>query len=163
MGEVHSLLQTIHPQNIVVLFASPQCILNDVSNITNLIISHPTLLRFLVVDEFHLFTHFGKSFREEFAKLNEGLFAHVSGRINFLSLTATCTLRIIQPLKELIGMTHTAKHWSSTLNMVNPIVFIDVCYKQYPITSLKHTTEEHINPVSPLGNLIIFYFNVRKK
>ena len=77
MGEVHSLLKMIHPKGTVVNFSSQLCILNDVSEITNLLISNPTLLRFLVVDELLLFTHFGKLFREEFEKLNEGLIVHV--------------------------------------------------------------------------------------
>ena len=163
MGEVHSLLQTLHPQGTVFLFAYPQYILSDGSNITNLIISHSTLPRFLVVNELHLFTHFEKLFQEEFSELNKGLFEHVSVRINLLLITATCTVQIIQSFEELIGMTHTEKHWKSALNMGNQSVYIDVYYKQYPITLLRHAMEEHLHPVFLLGYLIIVYSNERNK
>ena len=56
-------------------------------------------------------------------------------------------------------MTHTVKHLPSALNMGNRSVFIDVCYKPYPITLLQHTMEEHLHPVSMLGVLIIVYSN----
>ena len=72
MGEVNSLLQKIHLHSTVLIFASPQCILNTGSKITYLIISHPMLLRFLVVDELYIFIHFGKSFRELFSKFEQG-------------------------------------------------------------------------------------------
>ena len=70
MGEVHSFPQMLHPQVTVVIFSYPHCIQNSGSKITDLLISHPTLLQFLVVGELHIFTHLGKSFREEFENLN---------------------------------------------------------------------------------------------
>ena len=54
MGEVHYLLQTLISQGAVVLIAFRKSILNDGSKITNLLISHSTLLQFLVV-YFHTF------------------------------------------------------------------------------------------------------------
>ena len=44
-------------------------------------------------------------------------------------------------------MTHTVKHLPSALNMGNRSVCIDLCYKQYLITLLKHKMEEHLHPV----------------
>ena len=91
-----------------------------------------------------------------------GLFAHLSVRIPLLSLTSNCNVRILQSFEELIGMTHTAKHWTSALNMGNISVCIDIFYKQYSITLLKNTMEEHLHPVYSLVNFIIVYLNGQK-
>ena len=72
-------------------------------------------------------------------------------------------MRIIQSFVELVGMKHTEKHCPSALNMVIRSVFTDVYHKQSTITLLKHTMEEHIHPVSPLGNFIIVYLNGQNK
>ena len=87
----------------------------------------------------------------------------MSVRIPFLSITATCSVRILRSFEELVGMTHTAKHWTSALNVGNRSVFVDVYYKQYPIKLLKHKMEEHLHPVSPLGGFIIVYSNGQNK
>ena len=66
-------LLMLSSENPVVLFTSPQCILYRYNHILEKLISLK-LIRFVVVDEIHLFNHFGRSFRKEFTELKESLF-----------------------------------------------------------------------------------------
>ena len=55
-------LQQLQPTQTVILFASPQKLVND-SNVTDIfnLLLQKDLLRFIVVDEIHLSIHFGRS------------------------------------------------------------------------------------------------------
>ena len=64
------------------------------------------LLRFVCVDESHLFVHYGLSFREEFAMLSATLFSHLvysenksCNKIPVMFMIATCTYEMYLQLQ----------------------------------------------------------------
>ena len=97
----------------VLLFMSPQALQNNTCwqvLVKKLLIS--CLLRFVALNEIHLFVHFGMTFRLEFAALKELLFQYLLGDsipgktcIPILLITATCSKNILNYLQLLSGLT----------------------------------------------------------
>ena len=95
-----------YTRKTVVLFTSPQKIVNDKEwkNFT-LDILIIVLLRFVCIDEAHLFVYYGLSFRKEFAILLATLFSHIVSsedrirtKIPVMFMIATCTHKMFLQL-----------------------------------------------------------------
>ena len=95
----------------LIIFASPQSLLNPSSPILDCLIAESTRLSMVVMDEIHLACHFGNSFRKEFSNLKHALFDKLHSSIPFLFLTATCTARIKNSFESLYGFQITNTHW----------------------------------------------------
>ena len=74
--EVMGLIKNMKDTSTLFIFCSPQSITEKFDTFVNALI-HDGLIRFVVVDEVHLFTHFGRSFRNEFNDLKDRFFQFV--------------------------------------------------------------------------------------
>ncbi len=74
----------------IIIFVSPQAITGRYNPLIQYLINRK-LIRLIVVDEIHLVSHFGNSFREEFLQLKEMLFKKIDPSVPMLFLTATCS------------------------------------------------------------------------
>ena len=105
--EFAALMKNLEPDTIVILFASPQTLVNRHKAFLKSVIR---LIRFVVVDEIHLFNAFGRSFRNEFSGLKTVLFQKLP-TVPMLFLTATCTERIMKSFTSMIGVAITHYDW----------------------------------------------------
>ena len=71
--EVMGLMKNLKDTSTIFIFCSPQSITEKFDTFVNALI-HDGLIRFVVVDKVHLFTHFGRSFRNEFNDLKDRFF-----------------------------------------------------------------------------------------
>jgi superfamily II DNA helicase RecQ len=127
----------------VFLFASPQVFVNNPiwRNLLDLIVLKK-LLRFVVVDEIHLFVHFARSFRQEFAWLKPYLFSKLQYRgsssrttVPVLFMTATCNETIVKNVELLSGLKfHVANiFWPPPKGMRHRNVMLDIRYSSRPL------------------------------
>jgi superfamily II DNA helicase RecQ len=86
------------------------------------------MIRFVVIDEIHLVSHFGSSFRKEFSALKDVLFKKISNHIPVLMLTATCNNWVYQSIQQILGVTINQVHWPSGEQMRHRSVAINVSY-----------------------------------
>ena len=97
------------------------------------------LLRSVAVDELHLYTAFGLTFRKEFYKLKNSLFRLITNyggnvKIPLLLMTATCTEAILSDFRSMTGI---AVHpndafWGSMADMQHRTVSLKVHYCDRP-------------------------------
>jgi Superfamily II DNA helicase len=112
-------------QKTIILYSSPQCLERYKSAFLNHIIP---FIQFIVIDEIHLVSQFGSSFRKEFLALKDILFAKVSTITPVLLLTATCNNWIYESLQQILGITINQIHWPSALEMKHRSVAMSVTY-----------------------------------
>ena len=89
----------------IIVYASPQSLATKdtgPSAFLEFLLGNPHLLSMIVIDEIHLLTDFGRSFRSEFQMLKDELFQKVKDMKPMLFLTATCTMSILTSFKNLI-------------------------------------------------------------
>jgi hypothetical protein len=131
----------------VFLFASPQVFVNNPiwRKLLDLIIQKK-LLRFVSVDEIHLFVHFARSFRQEFAWLKPYLFSKLQARgsamrttVPVLFMTATCNETILENVELLSGLKfHQANvFWPPPSGMRHRNVIFDVLYSSRPLAVIQ--------------------------
>jgi superfamily II DNA helicase RecQ len=101
-------------------------------------------LRFVAVNELHLFVHFALSFRTSFAALKPILFDRLHAPTSTaalvpLLLTATCTPRILKDAEELLGFTLEPSniHWPSPVGMRHGSVDFQLFYTSKAYTLFK--------------------------
>jgi superfamily II DNA helicase RecQ len=127
----------------VFLFASPQVFVNNPTwrKLLDVIIQKK-LLRFVAVDEIHLFVHFARSFRQEFAWLKPYLFSKLQSRgsssrttVPVLFMTATCNESILKNVELLSGLKfHVANiFWPPPPGMRHRNVTFDITYSSRPL------------------------------
>ena len=64
------------------------------------------------IEQHHLLTDFGRSFRREFQMLKEELFQKVKATKPMIFLTVTCTTSILTSFENMIGVTcNNSIHW----------------------------------------------------
>ena len=103
LTEIMALIKkNLRDTSTLFIFSSPQCITNKFPFFAAALINEG-LIKFVVVDEVHLFTHFGRSFRNKFNYLKDGLFSKLSLTMPMLFLTATCTQAIEVAFQSMIG------------------------------------------------------------
>lgn len=106
------------------------------------------LLRFVCVDEAHLFVHYGLSFREEFAMLSATLFSHLVSSENrsrtnipVMFMTAICTHKFFLHLQRLSGLKVNPGYnnifWLATFQMLDcPIMIRSIYSNRHLLDSL---------------------------
>ena len=90
LPEIMALIKNLQDSSTLFIFSSPQAITDKFKSFGEVLIQD-RLIKFVVVDEVHLFTHFGRTFREEFNHLNEHLFSKMPSTTPMPFLTATCS------------------------------------------------------------------------
>ena len=86
------------------IFTSPHCFCNH-HHFQNFLFRH-RLINFVVVDKIHLFSQFGKTFRNKFHQLKRSLFDRLlqsDWKILTLFMTPTCTNNMFLDLECLLG------------------------------------------------------------
>ena len=146
----------------VILFTSPQCILHRCNNIIEKLIALK-LIHFVVVDEIHLFNHFGRSFRKEFTALKESIFQKIENHNTpILLMTATCTQEIRKSIEKMIGITITNTHWPGAKNMKHRKISLDLHYTNQALAYVLKSIKQPITSNEELGNKVIIYSNSAK-
>ena len=134
----------------IIFFASPQAITGRYNPLVEYLIER-NLIRFIVVDEIHLVSHFGNSFREEFQLLKYKLFKKINPSIPMLFLTATCTTLIAADIQSMFGIELNRSHWPPPIDMVHRSVKINVAYTVRAFQYVKKTITKDlaIHPTLP--------------
>ena len=98
MKSVHLLKTKLRDERsnttAVIIFASPQALNGKKGNALIPFLIRRNLIRLVVMDEIHLITSFGNTFRKEFGMLKDTLLSKVNSDCSMLFLTATCTADI---------------------------------------------------------------------
>jgi superfamily II DNA helicase RecQ len=139
----------------VFLFASPQVFVNNPiwRKLLDAIIQKK-LLRFVAVDEIHLFVLFARSFRQEFAWLKPYLFSKLQSRgstsrttVPVLFMTATCNESILNKVELLSGLTfHVANiFWPQPKGMRHRNVSFDITYSSRPLGLIQPALKKLLN------------------
>ena len=160
-----SLLATA-PSSSILVYASPQSLVTKAtgrSAFLELILAKKHLLSMIVIDEIHLLTDFGRSFRVEINMLKEELFQKVKETTQMLFLTATCTKSVRSSFENLIGVKCNSIHWPSNLQMVNRKVRIEVVYTPLWYSSVQKTIAFYLPTHATLPNKVIIYSNARQR
>jgi ATP-dependent DNA helicase RecQ len=121
------------------------------------------LIRFVVVDELHLFTSFGRSFRNEFNHLKQKLLIKLNNLVPMLFLTATCTERILHSFEEMIGVSITHMDWPSAKELSTRRVAIFAYYSERPSQNMFKVIKKTLEDTSPLPKKSIVYSNIRRR
>ena len=153
-------------QTSVLLFASPQSLTEStIKNRHNMLpfLIKKQLIRLVVVDEIHLATHFGNTFRKEFGDLKSALFAKLNSNCPMIFLTATCTATIYSSFQELMNIKISSVHWPTPTEMLNRSVNIQATYTSKPFQHLMKTFKLLISDNPNLPSKIIVYSNTRSK
>ena len=122
MQLILDLLLTTAPSSSILVYASPQSLVTKAtsrSTFLELILENKHLLSMIVIDEIHLLTDFGRSFRAEINMLKEELFSKVKETKPMLFLTVTCMILVWSSFENFIGVKCNSLHWPSPLQMVN--------------------------------------------
>ena len=89
MKELMEYISGLRNYKTLILFTSPQCIPSKELQIIPYILNGQSIW-FVLVDEIHIVSHFGRSSRDEFVKLKSALFQKIMDTIPILFLMATC-------------------------------------------------------------------------
>ena len=119
-------------------------------------------IRLIVIDEIHLATSFGNTFRKEFGNLPDILFKHI--KCPMLFLTATCTDNIRHHFQRLMQLDINSLTWPSANEMAHRSVSIDTKYTTKPFQYVTKTFKAMISDSD--GNLpskVIVYSNTRER
>ena len=164
-------LQTAIPHlpstTAIFLFTSPEALRNRNNFSLFLLCNHH--IKFVVIDEVHLFAQFGNTFMEEFGQLKVLLFdklLHSPTSIPSLFMTASCTAQMIGDIESLIGYTITHRHWPSPSEMSHRVVSIEARYIKHHFRALKSTIAESLKPSKQRPNIawkVIVYTNTRSQ
>ena len=162
LAELLLLLSEVDSGTTTILYSSPQFLTDSYPMfIRDLLKLH--VLRFVAVDEIHLFTHFGRSFRDEFNQLKDKLFAKLPRRIPLLFLTATCTRRIKELFETLIGVPITHVHWPPPHEMADRKVSLFIHYSSRPFSNMSKSIARILKINDDLPDKFIVYSNVRTR
>ena len=160
LNTILSLIKNADDTTCVIIFSSPQSITAKYPHLVNELKS---LIRFVVVDELHLFTSFGRSFRSEFNHLNQKLFAKLNKLVPMLFLTATCTEDILASFETMIGVKITHMDWPSVTELSPRRVGIYAHYSERPQQNMFKVIKKTLNDTSSLPKKTIVYSNIRRR
>lgn len=168
-GDMELILKSLlctAPSSSILVYTSPQSLVTKDtgrSAFLDFILQNRHLLAMIVIDEIHLLTDFGRSFRTEFNMLKSELFEEVKASTPMLFLTATCTKSVKSSFEELIGVTCNDVHWPSAVEMMNRNVRIDVLYTPLWYASVKKTIGVYLSDDPILPNKVMVYSNSRQR
>ena len=140
LQKLQTSLTRLPPSVSTFIFTSPQCFHNR-HHFRNFLFQE-CLIRFVVVDEIHLFAQFGNTFRNDFRLLKRSLFDRMLGmdhKIPTLFMTATCSIPMLGDIERLTGIALERRHWPSPSMMSHRSVGIDVKYTHHHFRLLKTT------------------------
>jgi superfamily II DNA helicase RecQ len=150
------LLEDLDPISgeTVFLFASPQTITRDSS--WQRVLHKLALcksLKFVSIDECHLFANFGVEFRKEFVDLKDAFFSklnNVPHAVPILFMTATGTRQMVDELETLTGLSFDRENdifWpSETCSFARRDVNVQMKFNNSPLTDMKATIRQLNNP-----------------
>ena len=160
--ELLSILREADDGLTTILYSSPQFLVESFPTFFAGLLS-TGLLRFVVVDEIHLFTHFGRSFRTEFTDLKDKIFKKLPAKVPSLFLTATCTKRIKESFETLIGLDITHIHWPTAVEMVDRKVSLFIAYSSRPFSNMLNSIARLLKADDDHPKKFIVYSNVRSR
>ena len=164
--DIMALIKNLKDTSTLFIFSSPQAITDKFRSFSNGLITDG-LIKFVVVDEVHLFTHFGRTFRDEFNLLNEHLFSKMPPSMPMLFLTASCTKEIDVAFQNMIGKSITHREWPipSIMSIGNRRTAINVSYSSRPYGNMfKSIAAIQKEPVElELPKKLIVYSNAKKR
>ena len=147
--KLQTSLIRLPPNLSTFIFTSPQCFCNW-HRFCNYLFAH-NLIKFVLVDEIHLFAPFGNTFRNEFGQLKRSLFDKLSqstNKVPTLFMTVTCTLPMIEDVECITGYSLQYHHWLLPSMMSHRAVGIDTRYSYHHFSLLKHTISDSLKPTS---------------
>ncbi len=142
----------------IIIFTSPQAFQNYYYPFLQFLIQRD-MLRLVVVDEIHLVTHFGSSFRKEFDELKSKLFNAIKSPLPMLFLTATCSTYIASTLQSMFGIQFNAVHWPAAADMKHRSVKVLLSYTSRAFQYVSATIKSQIKSHESLPNKVIVYSN----
>jgi len=160
LRSIIDLIKNALDSETIIVFASPQSLTTKFPSFTNLIRMY---IKFIVVDELHLFNSFGRSFRSEFKLLKSKLFCKVRKTIPMLFLTATCTRRIEESFTKMIGRDITHYDWPSASDLSTRRVQLHALYSGRPVKPLKTSISKMLKETNDHPKQCIVYCNVQKR
>ena len=167
LDKLQTSLMRLPPNVSAFIFASPQCIRNR-HHFRNYLLSN-NLIKFVVVNEIHLFTKFGNTFRGEFGQLKRSLFDKLRQsalKVPSLFMTATCTLDTITDMERISGYSFERRHWPSPSMMSHRAVGIEARYTHHHFSLLKRTIAAAIKPTPSRPGIqrkVIIYMPARMR
>ena len=160
MDHFVDLVRRMDQYATIVIFCSPQTITDRFPKFVQ---SIRDLVKFVVIDELHIFNCFGRSFRSEFNKLRTKLFKSVDKFVPMLFLTATCNREIRSSFETMIGVTITHTEWPSSSQIGNRNVSIFSQYSQRPIGRVEKSISQILKGGADDCSKSIVFSNVRKR
>ena len=158
--ELLLLLSEVDDGTITIHYSSPQFLVDRCPFFFEALLKIG-VLRFVAFDEIHLFSHFGRSFQDEFNKLKSELFVKLPRTVPCLFLTATCTRRIKESFETLIGFPITHLHWPSAHDMADRKVSLFISYSSRPFSNMLKSISRFLKINDALPKKFIVYSNVR--
>jgi superfamily II DNA helicase RecQ len=180
LKSVHKLKRILRDERskrtAVIIYTSPQA-LNGVKGAAIIpFLLRRNLIRLVVLDEIHLITSFGHTFRKEFGTLPATLFSKLNIDCPMLFLTATCTAAIRRDFESLMQLEINQWQWPSPNEMMHRCVSINAQYTTKPFQHVMKTFKSMIsnspsesNPdadsvsSSNLPTKVIVYSNTRER
>ena len=114
----------------VIIYMSPQSLTGRNGKALIPFLIRNDLIRLIVVDEIHLATSFGNTFRKEFMDLPSLLFSRVTCPMLFL--TATCTSTIRDDFEDMMDIDMNSMNWPTANEMAHQCVSIETIYTTKP-------------------------------
>ena len=146
----------------VIIYMSPQSLSGKNGKALILFLIRNDLIRLIVVDEIHLATSFGNTFRKEFMDLPSLLFSRVTCPMLFL--TATCTSAIRDDFKDLMDIDMNSMNWPTANEMAHRCVSIETIYTTKPFQHVMKSFKDMIsNSDDGLPSKVIVYSNTRER
>ncbi len=151
----------------VVLFASPQLLIGNkgVPIMNTLLDKEKSILSITVMDEVHLASQFGSTFRDEFKSLKLKLYNELPPccKTN-LFMTGTCTLSIKRTFENLFGVQINSTEWPKHDEMQHRSVGIKLQYSSAPMNTIKALINKTMKGrLASNSKKIIIYSNMRDK
>ena len=151
----------------VILFTSPQLLVGSKGEpiMKVLLDNEISTLHMVVMDEVHLASQFGSTFRTEFKLLKQKLYSRLPNccSINMV-MTGTCTLEIMQNFESLFGIKIDLTYWPNHEQMKHRTVCIKSKYTGTPMNEIKKVLNATMKgPSASRSTKILMYSNMREK
>ena len=166
----------------VIIFTSPQALNGRKGQALIPFLIRKQLIRLVVMDEIHIITAFGSTFRKDFGMLKHTFLSKLNKDCPMLFLTATCTADIRHSFEKLMQLHISKWQWPNADEMAHRSVSIHTHYTTKPFSVVMKTFKSVIsNPSSDydsestsdsasisnfqpnLPNKVIVYSNTREK
>ena len=151
----------------VILFTSPQLLVGSKGEpiIKVLLDNEKSTLHMVVMDEVHLASQFGSTFRTEFKHLKQKLYSRLPGCCSInMFMTGTCTLEIMQNFESLFGIKIDFTYWPNHEQMRHRSVCIKSRYTGTPMNEIKKVLNATMKgPSASRSTKILMYSNMREK